>query len=145
MAESYFEYTLSQCNECVIPSVCNLYETKEKLLEDARKGFNGKDYILGQGLLIGAAEDFVSNDGYIVSSELNGDAMKLHTRFLKQLIAMKEENWRHVDIDREKMFNALVDLNWLLTSKYMHIQRKQNGKISLLSSPSIIRLGIKTG
>lgn len=145
MVESYFEYTLSQCSERIIPAVCSLYKTKEELLEEANKGLNGNDHILGQGLLVLAAIDFISEHGYIVSSELNNDARKIHTRCERNLKKMKQENMRHIDIAREQIFNVLVDLNWLFSSKYMHVQKKQSELISLLMSPVSIRIGLKNG
>lgn len=145
MVESYFEYTLSQCGESVVSAVCKLFESREQLLETAKMGFNGTANILGQGLLIFAASDFISENGYIASSELSNDAGKLHARCQRNLEKMREDNWQHIDIDREKMFNALVDLNWLFSSAYIHIQGKQEGRISLLTSPTTIRIGIRDG
>ncbi len=145
MVKSYFEYTLEQCSESVIPAVCSLFKTKTKLLEAATKGFNGNDHILGQGWLILAAVDFIAEHGYIGFSELDSDAKKLYARCERNLKEMKQENRNHIDIDREKLFNVLVELNWLLSSKYTHIQRRESGLISLLESPSIIRIGLRKG
>lgn len=145
MVKSYFEYTLEQCSENVIPAVCSLFKTKTELLEAATKDFNGNNHILGQGSLILAAVDFIAEHGYIGYSELDSDAKKLFARCERNLKELKQENRNHIDIDREKLFNVLVDLNWLFSSKYTHIQRRESGLISLLVSPSKIRIGLRKG
>ena len=116
---------------------------KQSLFHLHRKDFNGTDYILGQGLLIYAAEDFVAENGYIVDSELGHDARKILSRFCRNLEEMKTENRQRIDIDREFMFNSLTDLNWLLSSKYYYTQKNLVGKIELLKSSTMIRIWVK--
>ena len=143
MSKSYVEYILSKCNDTTVSSVCRLYKSKADLISSAQKGFNGKDYILGQGLLIYAAEDFIAENGYIVDSELGKDARKVLSRFCKNLKEMKEEKRQQIDIDREFMFNSMTDLNWLLSSKYYHVQKELIGKIELLTSSADIQIWLK--
>lgn len=143
MTKSYVEYVLSKCNDAAVSNVCRLYKTKVDLISSAQKGFNGTDYILGQGLLIYAAEDFIAENGYIVDSELGQDARKVFSRFCRNLKEMKIENRQRIDIDREFMFNSMTDLNWLLSSKYYHVQKNLIGKIELLTSPVVIRIWLK--
>ena len=145
MIQSYFEYTLEHCSENIISAVCSLYATKSELLEAAGKGFNGNNNILGQGLLIFAAEDLIAENGYIVFSELSSDAKKLYVRCERKLKEMKQENRNYIDIDREKLFDVLVEINWLFSSKYTHVQRGESGLISLLTSPSVLRIGLRKG
>ena len=143
MTKSYVEYVLSKCNDAAVSNVCRLYKTKVDLISSAQKGFNGTDYILGQGLLIYAAEDFIAENGYIVDSELGQDARKVFSRFCRNLKEMKIENRQRIDIDREFMFNSLTDLNWLLSSKYYYTQKNLVGKIELLKSSTMIRIWVK--
>lgn len=141
--ESYVEYTLSRCSDTVLLSVCDLFRTKADLISAAQKGFNGTEYILGQGLLVLAAKDFISENGYIVSDELGKDANKVLSRFYRNLMDMNAKNRQYFDIDREEMFNVLTDLNWLLSSKYYYVQKQRSGKIDLLISHSMIRIWLK--
>ena len=143
MTKSYVEYILSKCNDASVSSVCGLHKTKADFISSAQKGFNGTDYILGQGLLIYAAEDFVAENGYIVDSELGHDARKILSRFCRNLEEMKTENLQRIDIDREFMFNSMTDLNWLLSSKYYYTQKNLVGKIELLKSSTMIRIWVK--
>lgn len=143
MTKSYVEYILSKCSDSAVSSVCRLYKTKSDFISSAQKGFNGTDYILGQGLMIYAAEDFIAENGYIVDNELGKDARKVLSRFCRNLKKMKIQNRQWEDIDREFMFNSMTDLNWLLSSKYYHVQKNLIGKIELLTSPEVIRIWLK--
>lgn len=143
MTKSYVEYILSKCNDAAVSSICRLYKTKADFISSAQKGFNGTDYILGQELLIYAAEDFIAENGYIVDSELGQDTRKVLSRFCRNLKKMKIQNRQWEDIDREFMFNSMTDLNWLLSSKYYHVQKNLIGKIELLTSPEVIRIWLK--
>lgn len=145
MVKSYLEYTLERCSESVIPTVCSLYTTKTELIKDATKGFNGKNSVLGQGWLISAAIELISREGYIFPSELSKDANKVYARCKRNLEGMEQENRQYVNIDYEKTFNTLVDLNWLFSSKYTHMLSGNNGYISLLTSPSSINNGLRIG
>ena len=143
MTKSYVEYILSKCSDAAVSSVCRLYKTKSDLISSAQKGFNGTDYILGQGLLIYAAEDLIAENGYIVDSELGKDARKALSRFCRNLKEMKTENRQRIGTDKEFMFNSMTDLNWLLSSKYYHVQKNMIGKIELLTSPTLIGIWLK--
>ncbi len=143
MIESYFEYILSMCGDTTLSSVCNIYKTKADSISAAKKGFNGKNYILGQGLLIFAAEDFIAENGYIADSELGKDAKKVLSRFCRNLKKMKKDNQQRIEVDKEFMFNSLTDLNWLLSSKYYYVKNNLSGKIELLTLPTLIRIWLK--
>lgn len=143
MTNSYVEYILSRCNDTAVSSVCRLYKTNADLISSAQKGFNGTEYILGQELLIYAAEDFIAENGYIVDGELGKDTRKVLSRFRRNLNRMKTDNRQRIDIDREFMFNSMTDLNWLLSSKYYYTQKKLVGKIELLKSSTMIRIWVK--
>ena len=145
MVQSYFEYTLKQCDDSVIPDVCIPYKTKSELLKKATTGFNGNRYILGRDRLVSAAAELIAENGYIVISALGRDAEKLYLRIERNIKEMEKKIWNHIDIDQERLFDILVDLNWLISSIYIHEQRGERGDISLLTSSTTICKGIKKG
>lgn len=139
MKESYVEYILSECTDSAVSRVCELYKTRNDLINTAKEGFNGRKDILEQRLLLSGAKDIISDNGYIFSRDYDEDGIIIFSRFKRKLKRICIANVRRKDIDREDLFNALTDLNWLLSSKYSHVQRELHGKIALLSSYSMIR------
>lgn len=143
MNESYVEYLMKHCSDRSLSRVCEIYKTRDDLISDAKREFNGTNYILGQKTLIQAACSFISENGYLVSAEFGKDAMKVFRRFQSSIMELKEEEQHGVDIDGERMFNSMTDLNWLLSSKYYHIQNNLQGKIELIPAYPMMRIWLR--
>lgn len=141
--ESYFEYILAQCSDTVIPRVCFGVKTKEQLISSAQNGFNGEPYILGQHWLISAADDLLSVDGYLTYDDFGNDGQKVHIRCKRALDEMLNENWQHIDIDKDRLFDVLVEVNWLLASKHYHVQNQKSGPVLLLGTLASVFLWTK--
>ena len=142
MTESYVEYILSKCSDSAVAFVCNRFKTKEALLKAAMRGINGETRILGQWNIISHSFDLV-NDSYIDVRRLNHDAEKLHRKIYDNFKSMKNEAQNRCDIDKERLFNALVDLNWLIASYYKCDDNEHHGQIPLLESSLKIRYALK--
>lgn len=141
MTESYVEYILSKCGDSEVAFVCKRFKTKDALLKAAMRGINGETRILGQWNIISHSFDLV-NDSYIDVRSLNHDAEKLHRRIYDNFKAMKNEVRNGYNIDKERLFNALVDLNWLIASYYKYDNEHQK-QIPLLENSLQIRNELK--
>lgn len=139
MKESYVEYIISQCSDLVVASVCKRFKTKDELLKAALKGINGRTYILGQWNILSHSFDVVDN---IDIHRLSYDAKKLHHKTQNNFQIMKSEAQNHHYIDKERLFDALVDLNWLLVSYYKYDNEHQK-QIPLLENSLQIRNELK--
>lgn len=142
MKESYVEYIISQCSDLVVASVCSRFKTKEELLKAALKGINGRTYILGQWNILSHSFDIVDKS-YIDVHRLSYDAKKLHRRIHNNFQIMKNEAKNHCYIDKERLFDALVDLNWLIASYYKYDENEHQEQIPLLDNSLQIRDELK--
>ena len=143
MVESYFEYVLSRSTDSSLASVCSIFGNRTDLQMEALKGFNGSNYILGQGDLIFAAIELLSSNGYFEEFRFNQDALRILQKCRDRLNNLKDQNKQHIDVDREYLFDVLTDVNWLLSSYYYNVQHNVVGKWPLLESPSRSRIWIK--
>ena len=135
MKETYVEYILANCRESSVSWVCSRYKTKEELLNAAHKGFAGENRILGLWNILSHSLDII-DDGYIKVRSLSPDAKKLHLRVFNNLSTMKNDTRNRSNVDKERLFNTLVDLNWLISSYYHFDNDEHYGQILLFESPS---------
>lgn len=134
MTDSYFEYCIKQCEDMDIVSVCDIYKTKAEILKAAQEGFNGSERILGQVHLIRAASSFLQDNGFVCYENLGRDIKRLYDRFMNNIMELKEINSKCIDVDRETMFNVMIDFNWLLSSLYKAFSERSQSKVALLDS-----------
>lgn len=133
MIESYFEYCIKRCDDYDIASVCDIYKTKTDIIQAAKQGFNGEK-ILGQVHLISGADSFLLDNGFVCRERMGRDIKKLYNRFTSKIEKMKETNGKCMDVGREYMFNALIELNWLIPSLYKPIVEGNQSCVELLES-----------
>lgn len=133
MADTYFDYVLSQCRVQGISSVCAVFSTCETLIERAYLGFNGCNDITADRRLFETLKVCLDNYGIIDPNKLGRDALELYNKC--RTVAFSDES-----ISYDRFFDLLVDFNWLQAS----IQDAKNGRhIDLLSDPIRIRHALK--
>ena len=135
MADTYFDYILSQCQTQRIREICEVFSTCKALVENAKSGFNGCNNITADFRLFETVKRCLNNYGIIDPNVLGRDALEIYNRC--RTVAPSEGR-----IDYDRLFDLLVDFNWLQAS----IQNAKNDSsrfIELLSDPIIIRLALK--
>ena len=135
MADTYFEYVLSQCRSPVISTVCEVVSSREALIEKANSGFNGCNNITADWRLLETVKDCLDKHDIIDPNLLGRDSWEVYNKC--RTIAFSDGS-----ISYDRFFDLLVDFNWLQAS----IQNTKKGSsryIELLSNPVIIRHSLK--
>ena len=135
---SYYEYVANQCRDEAIPLVCSFCNTKDELLHKAQEGADGNKGIFGQGWLIAGAISCINDRSAFNLESMNKDALIVHKRCFIRLMKMRDESRDRIDVDRDFMFDVLVELNWLLGSMEQSIE-KSRSSIILMSDMTACR------
>ena len=109
MADTYFDYALSQCRMPSISAVCAVDPTRMALQERAAKGFNGCSYVTADWRLLKMVSVCLQNQDIINSRRLDADAMTIYDR-------CREAFLPDCKMGYESCFDHLNELNWLLAS-----------------------------
>lgn len=109
MADTYFDYALSQCRMPSISAVCSVDSTRMALQERAKKGFNECSNITADWRLLKTVSICLQNQDIINSNQLDADAMTIYERCREVFLS-------DIKIGYERCFDYLNELNWLLAS-----------------------------
>ena len=109
MANTYFDYALSQCRMQSISAVCSVDSTRKSLQERAAKGFNGCDNVTADWRLLKTVCVCLQNQEIINSSQLDIDARTIYERCREVFLSNNKVRY-------ESCFDHLIELNWLLAS-----------------------------
>lgn len=135
MADTYFDYVLSQCRTQAISSICEVASTCNALAKMADSGFYRCRNIKADWRLFETVKDCLNNTEIIDPDALGHDALEVYNKC--RFVAFSDES-----INYDRCFDMLVDLNWLQASI-------RNAKIEslryteLLSDPIRIRSSLK--
>lgn len=135
MAETYFNYILSQCKLQNLRVVSSLFPTTQSLRDKAGEEFIGCKCIVSDRILLQSLSSFLQIDSFVKLAHYNQDAMIIYTRCKDALLSANS-------LDYEYLFDRLVDLNWLLASIY---RCNSNGQdtVSLLSDSIWLRKALR--
>ena len=136
MAETYFDYALSQCRLPSISAVCSVDLTRKALQERATKGFNGCSNITADWRLLKTVSVCLQNQDIINSNQLDADAMTIYERCRDVFLS-------DIKIGYERCFDYLNELNWLFAS-VQNSKEKNQRHITLLTDPFEIDKFIKS-
>ena len=134
MRESYVEYILGECKSDRISHYCTAYATSDDLIQAAKSEFCGKRYILGQGNIIYALQNYLDEQRETVFSQ---DAKKLYNRCVSRTDDMFSLNRDRKNVNYDELFELLVDVNWLVASIWT-VQKKQRVNVPLESNIDVI-------
>ncbi len=135
LTESYLEYCIENCEDTDIAIFSDIYKTKKDLFNAAKQGFNGCDDILGQGNIIIASKSVLLDEGLVCYENFNRDTRKLYDRFVHNISKLNDDNSKRIDVDKDFLFDTLVDLNWLISSLFKPIaENSVSGEIALIVS-----------
>lgn len=135
MANTYFDYVLSQCRTQGISTICAVVSTRKALIENANSVFNGCNNITADWRLFETLKVCLDNHEIIDPNTLGRDAQEIYNRC--RTVAFSDRS-----INYDGFFDLLVDFNWLQAS----IQSAKNERlryIDLLSNPIRIRRTLK--
>lgn len=135
MANTYFDYALSQCQMPSISTVCSVDSTRKALQERAAKGFNGCSNVTADWRLLNTVFVCLQNQDIINSSRLEADSMTIYERCRGAFLS-------DCRIGYESCFDHLTELNWLLAS-IQNAKENNQRLISLLIDPAKINEFIK--
>lgn len=122
MAGTYCEFILLQCKMHTITSVCKVVSTKGALLNISKKEFNGCKNIISDSRLYDSLYDCIRDKNIINPNCLNIDSRIVFDRCSDFILS------RCID-DYNKLFDILVEINWLLASYY---NSKKNGEKEII-------------
>ncbi len=134
MRESYIEYILGDCKGNRISHYCTAYATTDDFIAAAKAGVCGRRYILGQGTIIYAMQNYLDEQRGTVFSE---DAKKIYDRCVNRTDCMYRQNRTQTDINYDEMFELLVDVNWLVASIWA-AGRKQGVDVPLERNMAVV-------
>jgi len=135
MADTYFDYTLSKCRRQGISNVCEKFSTCNELIDIANSEYIRCKNITADWRLYEALEKCFNNPEIINPQLLGKDALIIYRRCSDSIFSENRLNY-------DRLFDALVEVNWLLASIY----NSENIKLShvvLLSNPAIINKALK--
>ena len=135
MADTYFDYILSQCRTQGISDICKVATTRKALKEMANSGFNGCCNITEDRRLFETVEDCLDNHEFIDPNTLGRDALEVYNRCRAVAFSAGSINY-------DRFFDLLVDFNWLQAS-IQNAKNVQSRYIELLSDPIKIRCSLK--
>lgn len=127
MADTYFDYVLSQCRTQSIESVCSVDSTRKALQERAAQGFNGCNNVTTDWRLLKVVSTCLQNPDIIANERLNEDAQTIFLRCKSFFLSDVEKGYGCY-------FDHLVELNWLFAS-IQNANETNQGIISLLIDP----------
>lgn len=131
MSETYFEYTLSQCRTQIIKTVCDVVPTRAALQKKAQEGFNGCRNITADRRLMETVAVCFQNPEIINPDQLDDDCNIVFERCRRTVLSGE-------NLEYEKVFDLLVEVNWLLAS-IQHNKARRTRNIPLLNDPKLIR------
>lgn len=134
MANTYFDYVLSQCRTQGISAICEVVSTRKALTDMANSGFNGCKNITADWRLTETVEDCLYNHRKIDPNALSRDALEIYNRC--RAISFSD------GINYDRLFDMLVDFNWLQAS-IQNAKKEPPRSIELLSDPIRIRCSLK--
>ena len=135
MANTYFDYILSQCRTQGISAICEVVSTRKALTDKANSGFNGCINITADWRLFDTVKICLDNHGIIDPNILSRDALEVYNRC--RTIAFSDSS-----INYDHFFDMLVDFNWLQAS-IQNAKNEPSRFIDLLSDPIRIRCALK--
>ena len=135
MADTYFNYVLSQCRTQGISSICEVFSTRKALMEKANSGFNGCNNITADWKLFETAKVCLDNHGIIDPNPLSRDALEVYNR-------CRAAAFSDGSINYDRFFDLLVDFKWLQAS-IQNAKNESSRYIDLLSNPVKIRCSLK--
>lgn len=130
MANTYFDYALSQYRMQSISAVCSVDSTRKALQERAAKGFNGCSNVTADWRLLKTVCVCLQNQEIINSNQLDVDARTIYERCRKVFFSDNR-------IGYESCFDHLIELNWLLAS-VQNARENHLRHIKLLIDPAKI-------
>ena len=136
MAETFFDYALSQCRMSSISAVCSIDSTRKALMERAAKGLNGCSNVTADWTLFKTVSGCLQNQIIINSGRLDADARIIYERCRKVFLSNNK-------IGYESCFDHLNELNWLLAS-IQNAKENNQRRIKLLIDPAKIDDCIKS-
>lgn len=136
MADTYFDYALSQCRVPSISAVCSVDPTRKALQERAKKEFNGCSNITADWRLLKTVSVCLQNQDIINSNQLDADAMTVYERCREVFLS-------DIKIGYERCFDYLNELNWLLAS-VQNAKENNQCHVTLLIDPLKIDEFIKS-
>ena len=135
MADTYFDYVLSQCRTQGIGSICKVFPTRKALMEKANSGFNGCNNITADWRLFEIVKICLGNHEIIDPNALGRDALEIYNR-------CRAVAFSNGSINYEQFFDLLVDFNWLQAS-IQNAKNESSKYVDLLSNPVKIRSSLK--
>ena len=135
MANTYFDYVLSQCRAQRISDICEVVSTRRALMEKANSGFNGCNNITADWRLFETVKVCLDNHGIIDPNTLGRDALEIYNRC--RAVAFSDGS-----INYKRFFDMLVDYNWLQAS-IQNAKNEPSRCIDLLSDPIRMRSSLK--
>ena len=136
MADTYFDYALSQCRMPSISAICSVDSTQKELRERAAKGYNGCSNITADWRLLKVVSVCLQNQDIINVNQLDADARTIYERCREIFLADNR-------IGYERCFDYLTELNWVLAS-IQNAKENNQQRIKLLIDPAKIDKFIKS-
>ena len=135
MADTYFNYVLSQCRIQRINSVCDVVSTRKALEEMANSAYNGCNNITADWRLLETVKICLDNYEIIDPNSLDRDSLDIYNRC--RTIAFSDGS-----INYDCLFDMLVEFNWLQAS-INNAKKEQTKCVELLSDPIMIQYSLK--
>lgn len=142
MADTYFNYTLSNCESLIIKNICERFPTIIKLKSSASNDWIEYKEILCDSEIVRAISVFFEQSKEHDIGIYLGDSQIIYNRCNSAFLHLREEWGKGKVLDYDRLFDILVDVNWILASRYDSIQNNQR-YVYLLSDQSRMRKAIR--
>ena len=133
MADTYFDYVLSKCKFQSIDRVCNSFSLRALLQKSVTETWNNYPSIVRDEDLLFALRALFQEQGDFMACNILGDSMIVYNRCKDSLDKIRTTWLRKEGLNYDSLFNALVDLCWLMASK-ANCERNGYRDVILLSN-----------
>lgn len=142
MSDTYFEYTLLQCRSQKISNVCSRFSIRKRLLDSISEEWGGYNRIIRDYELMDAVDDIFRFGEITKGCGANEDFSNLYSRCESDYYALRRAWKNREGLDYDRLFDALVELCWLIASAY-NSNQSNNRYIVLLDNRKQIVESVK--